>query len=58
VVELQKWAEQGNGANDLSAFSPMELLAIKDDASSALVHTQTEETFAKALVEEYARVLK
>ncbi len=45
-------------ASEVAFNEDMELLAIKDAASSALVRIRTEESFAKALLDEYARVLK
>jgi len=56
-LELQKWSARITPGG-FSNLTNGELFEIEDEASAALIHTQTEESIAGSLVNEYSRVLQ
>jgi hypothetical protein len=56
-LDLQKWIGRMNPEDGLSKLNSEQLSEIQDEASAALIHTQTEESIARSLVDEYAKVL-
>jgi hypothetical protein len=52
-LNLQKWLPR----RGLTGLSNEELSEVESEASAALLHTETEESFAKTLVQMYAKVL-
>jgi hypothetical protein len=56
-LDLQKWIGRMNPEDGLSKLNSEQLSEIEDEASAALIHTQTEESIARSLVDEYAKVL-
>lgn len=56
-LDLQKWGPRRAADGSLSGLSDGELSEVESEASAALLHTQTEESFAKTLVQLYAKVL-
>ena len=56
-LDLQKWIGRMNPEDGLSKLNSEQLSEIEDEASAALIHTQTEEGIARSLVDEYAKVL-
>ena len=56
-LELQKWSVRITSGG-FSKLSNEELSEIEDEASAALIHTQTEESIARSLVNEYSKVLR
>jgi hypothetical protein len=57
-LDLQKWLGKMPPQDGLSKLTNGELSEIEDEASAALIHTQTEESIARSLVDEYAKVLQ
>jgi len=57
-LDLQKWAARRALKGSYSNLNNEELSQIEADASAALLYTETEESIAKALVEQYAKVLR
>jgi hypothetical protein len=57
-LELQKWSVRISPSGGFSNLNTGELSEIEDEASAALIHTQTEESIAKSLVNEYSKVLQ
>jgi hypothetical protein len=55
-LELQKWSVRISSGG-FSKLTNGELSDIEDEASAALIHTQTEESIAGSLVNEYSKVL-
>lgn len=55
-LELQKWNVRISSGG-FSKLTNGELSEIEDEASAALIHTQTEESIAGSLVNEYSKVL-
>jgi hypothetical protein len=56
-LELQKWGVRITPGG-FSKLNNGELSEIEDEASAALIHTQTEESIAGSLVNEYSKVLQ
>lgn len=56
-LDLQKWLARRDSKGGLSNLNNEELSQIETEASAALLHTETEEQFAKDLVQQYAKVL-
>jgi hypothetical protein len=56
-LELQKWSVRITPGG-FSKLNNRELSEIEDEASAALIHTQTEESIAGSLVNEYSKVLQ
>jgi hypothetical protein len=56
-LELQKWSVRITPGG-FSKLNNGELSEIEDEASAALIHTQTEESIAGSLVNEYSKVLQ
>ena len=56
-LDLQKWLARRDPKGSLSNLNNEELSQVEADASAALLHTETEETFAKDLVRQYAETL-
>jgi hypothetical protein len=56
-LELQKWSVRISPGG-FSNLTNAELSEIEDEASAALIHTQTEESIAGSLVNEYSRLLQ
>ena len=56
-LDLQKWGSRRGANGSLADLSSEELSAVESAASAALVHTETEENFAKTLVQGYAKSL-
>ena len=57
-LELQKWSVRISPGGGFSKLNNGELSDIEDKASAALIHTQTEESIAGSLVNEYSKALK
>jgi hypothetical protein len=55
-LDLQRWSTR-IGPSGFAGLNTTELFEIEDEASATLVHTRTEESFAKALVDEYSKTL-
>jgi hypothetical protein len=56
-LDLQKWVPRRGADGSLAGLSNEELSEVESEASAALLHTETEESFAKTLVQMYAKVL-
>jgi hypothetical protein len=56
-LELQKWAAMMDANHGPVALTDGELGEIERDASAALIHTETEENFAKSLVATYSKAI-
>ena len=56
-LELQKWSVRITSGG-FSKLNNGELSEIEVEASAALIHTQTEESIARSLVNEYSKVLR
>jgi hypothetical protein len=56
-LDLQKWLARRDPKGGLSNLNNEELSQVEAEASAALLHTETEETFAKDLAQQYAKVL-
>lgn len=57
-LDLQKWIPRRGVDGSLASLSNEELSEVESAASAALLHTETEENFAKTLVQMYAKVLR
>jgi division protein CdvB (Snf7/Vps24/ESCRT-III family) len=57
-LELQKWSVRITPGGGFSKLTNGELSEIEEEASAALIHTQTEESIAGSLVNEYSKVLQ
>jgi hypothetical protein len=57
-VALQKWGNRLDPKRGFAAVTPTELSEIEDETADALSHTVSEESVAKALDAEYARLLQ
>jgi hypothetical protein len=55
-LDLQKWSARRDAEGSLKGLSDDELSQVETAASAALLHTETEESFAKDLVQMYAKV--
>jgi len=55
---LQKWGARMSPVDGFPKLSNAELSEIEDEASAALIHTQTEESIARSLVQEYSKALQ
>jgi hypothetical protein len=55
-LDLQKWLARRNAGGSLSDLNNDELSQVEAEASAALLHTETEEVFAKDLVQQYAKL--
>ena len=56
-LDLQKWLARRNAEGSLSDLNNDELSQVEAEASAALMHTETEEVFAKDLVQQYAKLV-
>jgi len=56
-LEVQKWLARRDSKGNLSNLNHEELSQIEAEASAALLYTETEENIAKAVVQQYAKVL-
>jgi hypothetical protein len=57
-LDLQKWLARRDSKGSLSNLNNEELSEVEAAASAALLHTETEETFAKDLMQQYAKALR
>jgi hypothetical protein len=57
-LDLQKWLARRDSKGSLSNLNDEELSEVEAAASAALLHTETEETFAKDLMQQYAKALR
>jgi len=57
-LELQKWSVRISPGGNFSQLNNGELSEIEEEASAALIHTQTEESIARSLVNEYSKALQ
>lgn len=57
-VDLQKWGNRLDPKQGFEGTTPGELSEIQDEAADALSHTLSEESVAKSLDQEYARLLQ
>ncbi len=57
-LDLQKWLARRDSKGSLSNLNNEELSEVEAAASAALLHTGTEETFAKDLMQQYAKALR
>ncbi len=57
-LDLQKWGPRRGADGSLASLSNEELSEVESEASAALLHTETEESFARTLVQMYAKVLE
>jgi hypothetical protein len=57
-LDLQKWGTRASPPGGFSKLNSAELAEVEDEASAALIHTQTEESIARSLVQEYAKALQ
>jgi hypothetical protein len=57
-LDLQKWGTRTSPFDGFSKLNSAELAEIADEASAALIHTQTEESIARSLVQEYEKALQ
>ena len=55
-LDVQRWSVR-IGSGGMANLNGQELNEIEDEASAALVHTRTEESFAQALIAEYSQAL-
>jgi plasmid stability protein len=56
-LDLQKWLARRNAGGSLSDLNNGELSQVEAEASAALLHTETEEEFAKDLVQQYTKLV-
>jgi hypothetical protein len=56
-LDLQKWLARRNAGGSLSDLNNGELSQVEAEASAALLHTETEEVFAKDLVQQYTKLV-
>jgi hypothetical protein len=56
-LDLQKWLARRDPKGGLANLNNEELSQVEAEASAALLHTETEETFGKDLAQQYAKVL-
>jgi hypothetical protein len=56
-LDLQKWSERISPSGGRPMLSSDDLSQIEGAAAAALIHTQTEESIATSLSEQYAKVL-
>jgi hypothetical protein len=54
-LALQKWQEYESAFKGLKGLNVQEVETFKQEAASALVYLQTEESFAKTLIDEYSK---
>ncbi|MFZ0361563.1 MAG: hypothetical protein WAL58_14075 [Terriglobales bacterium] len=57
-LDLQKWLARRDSKGSLSNLNNEELSEVEAAASATLLHTETEETFAKDLMQQYAKALR
>ena len=56
-LDLQKWTARRGSKGILSNLNGEERSQVESEAGAALLHTETEEQFAKDLVQQYTKVL-
>ncbi len=55
-LDLQKWAPRRGADGSLAGLNDEDLSEVESEASAALLHTETEESFAETLLQMYAKV--
>ena len=56
-LDLQKWGKRDDLKSGLSRLTAAELSEIEIEASAALVHTEAEESVARALMQQYTSIV-